>query len=239
MISMDGEHCIWESILDVRWRERPETINAPEAHRTELSADENSSKKGRSWVSKSCNVARPHDQVQIFRNALDHPQTEFQNFPWQKAALCCMHASETIFPKWFASRFKNSIPKHRANNLPPRIPCFVRKWKTTKAKTILWLWPASTWYRLAFRKFSGHFEVCKLVYLSANFLPVQLVRPLGSDWRSQRSIKTIQIRARIVLTTPWIDWQDKGALERPATWAGIPSQGRTPSDFTRHFFKTK
>jgi hypothetical protein len=85
--------------LDVRWRERPETINAPEAHRTELSADENSSKKGRSWVSKSCNVARPHDQVQIFRNALDHPQTEFQNFPWQKATLCCMHASETIFPK--------------------------------------------------------------------------------------------------------------------------------------------
>ena len=77
--------------MDVHWRERLETINAPEAHRTELSADENSSKKGRSWVSKSCNVARPHDQVQIFRNGLDHPQTEFQNFPWQKAALCCMH----------------------------------------------------------------------------------------------------------------------------------------------------
>ena len=51
-------------------------------------------------------------------------------------------------------------------------------------------------------KFSGHFEVCKLVYLSANFLPVQLVRPLGSDWRSQRSIQTTPIRARIVLTTP-------------------------------------
>ena len=70
------------------WMERPETINAPEAHRTELSADENSSNKGRSWVSKSRNVTRHNDQVQIFRNGLDHPQTEFQNFAWQKAALC-------------------------------------------------------------------------------------------------------------------------------------------------------
>ena len=32
--------------------------------------------------------------------------------------------------------------------------------------------------------------------------PIQLVRPLGSDWRSQRSIQTTPIRARIVLTTP-------------------------------------
>ena len=72
-----------------RWRERPETINAPEAHRTELSADENSSKKGRSWVSKSCNVARPHDQVQFFRNALDHPQ----EFPWAESSIM-LHACQ-------------------------------------------------------------------------------------------------------------------------------------------------
>ena len=133
--------------------------------------------------------------------------------------------SQSVSPVF---RFKNSIPKHRANNLPPRIPCFVRKWKTTRAKNILWLWPASTWYRLAFHKFSGRFDVCKLIYLSANFLPVQLVRPLGSNWRSQRSIQTTLIKARIVLTTQWIDWQDKGALERPATLAGISSHGRTP-----------
>jgi hypothetical protein len=90
-----------------------------ETHRAELSADEKRSNKRCSWVSKSCNTACPNDEQKNLLNGLNHPLAELQNFAGQKAALRCIHASETIFPlaKCFPSRFKNSIPEHKANNI--------------------------------------------------------------------------------------------------------------------------
>jgi hypothetical protein len=105
--------------LDVTVRERKEVKRTHIKHRTELSAHETRSRKGRSCISKSCNVARPNELVLNLRNGLNHPQTEFQNFARWKAASSSMHASETNFPICFASRFKNSIPEHGANNFLP------------------------------------------------------------------------------------------------------------------------
>jgi hypothetical protein len=57
-------------------------------HRTDLSADENSPNKGRSWVSKSCNVNRPnlnHDEGENLRNGLNHPNPTRQAFGFRLA----------------------------------------------------------------------------------------------------------------------------------------------------------
>jgi hypothetical protein len=52
---------------------------------------------------------------------------------------------------WIQPAFRHQIPKlysrTQSKQLSPRKPCFVRKWKTTKAKNILWSWPAPTNFR--------------------------------------------------------------------------------------------